>query len=538
MASLYQRLLTQDFSELEEAARSWLRLAQQTETAVDTHRTKVTGPLHAEWEGEDADTALYYLEDVEKRLNTVRTEATTISTVLDTVQSRMRKAQSDLRAAVRAAEQSGFAVGDDGRVTDPEGNGGGDGQDPSGGGGRASALAQYQSQINKAVENARQASDDGVKALSPLRGDIMDSGNLDASSESARDVDEALEALGIEEPKIPKDPKDAAEWWKGLTPEERQRYETLFPALIGGTDGLPADTRDAANRLALEQELNALKWDRSVFGNATHDELNRRQHHLTLLLEELEKRDGTSPDKQLYLLDFDSRDDGKAVIAMGNPDTAAHTAVQVPGTDTTLKSTPGQLRRIEALQDAAVAAGAEGGVSTIWWLGYDAPEINTSVLGTGRAEDGAPDLRQFTAGLRASHQGDPTHLTVAGHSYGSTTVGAAASGGDGLQADDIIAVGSPGMTVGKASELNIDPDHVYVGQADDDWIDYAANKTLGKDPAEEGFGGKNFTVDTSGHSGYWDQGSQSLANMGRIIAGKEPSTVPKEDNNIPFIPGI
>ena len=164
--------------------------------------------------------------------------------------------------------------------------------------------------------------------------------------------------------------------------------------------------------------------------------------------------------------------------------------------------------RVGALQDAAKAAGAE---------------------------EGAADLRRFVAGLRTSHQGEPTHLTVAGHGYGCTVVGAAASGG-GLGADDIIALGSPGMTVDTAAELNIDPDHVWVGQAEDDVIDWVDNLTLGKDPSERGFGGKNIAIDTSGHNGYWESGSQSLANQGRIIAGKQPTTVPKERDDWPFVP--
>ncbi|MEK8106543.1 alpha/beta hydrolase [Micromonospora sp. M12] len=35
-------------------------------------------------------------------------------------------------------------------------------------------------------------------------------------------------------------------------------------------------------------------------------------------------------------------------------------------------------------------------------------------------------------------------MTVVGHSYGSTVLGEAASTGNGLAADDLIAVGSPG----------------------------------------------------------------------------------------------
>lgn len=100
----------------------------------------------------------------------------------------------------------------------------------------------------------------------------------------------------------------------------------------------------------------------------------------------------------------------------------------------------------------------------IYWLGYDAPEVplaeapNLGIAGTGRADEAAPHLRDFTHGLRASHEGpERANLTVLGHSYGSSVVGDADSGGDGLDADRISVVGSPGVTVGKASDLHVAP---------------------------------------------------------------------------------
>ncbi|MDH6709427.1 hypothetical protein P3T27_006173 [Kitasatospora sp. MAA19] len=60
----------------------------------------------------------------------------------------------------------------------------------------------------------------------------------------------------------------------------------------------------------------------------------------------------------------------------------------------------------------------------------------------------------------------------------------------------------------------------------------AAGLTLGDDPMIDRFGGNNFEVDTSGHSGYWD-GGKSLDNQGRIIVGRPPSIVPKLHDSPP-----
>jgi hypothetical protein len=98
------------------------------------------------------------------------------------------------------------------------------------------------------------------------------------------------------------------------------------------------------------------------------------------------------------------------------------------------------------------------------------------------------------------------------------------------------------MTVDKASDLNIDPDHVYIGRAKDDGITGVAGATLGPDPAQENFGGQRFKVDTHGHSGYWDETdhgpSQSLLNQGKIIAGVTPTPAPKEPVDNPDVPDV
>ncbi|WP_449345040.1 serine hydrolase [Streptomyces narbonensis] len=58
-------------------------------------------------------------------------------------------------------------------------------------------------------------------------------------------------------------------------------------------------------------------------------------------------------------------------------------------------------------------------VAVIAWLDYDAPELDASVATPAPAENDAETLRDFTHGLRVSHEGERSHMTVIGHSYGS-----------------------------------------------------------------------------------------------------------------------
>ncbi|MET9291309.1 alpha/beta hydrolase [Streptomyces sp. NPDC003077] len=544
-----------DLSDVEESAAAWRKLSTTMDTLTDRHRTKVTGPLHANWKGDDANSALFFLEDLEKRFGIARTEAMAIAEVITVGHAKLQDAQRSLRESVKNAEAEGFVVKDDGKLDtsarQKEATSGDDVQAQADRASLSNLMGIYQREINIALDSAKEADDELAKNLGILDGDILQGNIDDSGGEAQHDVAQLGKTMDkLAAPVAPEDPKEAAKWWKDLPEEQRTSLAALHPEVIGKVDGLPSNVRDDANRLALEQELSALE-NSEYHDKYSTDDYNKRLNNLLTLQREMDKRDGETGRKQLYLLNFDSEGDGQAVIAQGNPDTADNVGVQVPGTDTTMESTGGQLDRMDKLQRAAMREDPNASTSMVYWLGYDAPEIpvsqaaNLSVAGTGRAEDAAPDLRNFTHGLRASHEGDsPAHLTVLGHSYGSTVVGAAAAHDGGLGADDIAVVGSPGMTVRKAEDLNIDPDHVYVGRAKDDGIKWAAGATLGSDPAiTDMFGGHRFKVDTEGHSGYWDETkdgpSQSLANQGKIIAGSKPTPAPKEtigDPNRPNIP--
>ncbi|BCK71550.1 hypothetical protein Srufu_055030 [Streptomyces libani subsp. rufus] len=541
-------MLKQDFSDCDEATTAWHRLSTHMDELSDRHRTKVTGPLHANWSGDDAGSALFYLEDLENRFGIVRAEAMAVSESIRHAASEMLAAQVHLRSTVKELESEGLWVDDGGTVHLLQGpvfpGEGETGKTESFG-----TMLSYQQEVNRCLKRAREASDEAANALGRLSGDILSGDISDRAGEAREDVKQVSKDLhtDIGKPHPPSDPKAAAEWWKLLPEDMRESYAALHPEIVGRTDGLPSTVRDDANRLALDQELSAME-NFEYHDKYSEDDYNKRFSNLQMLQKELDKRDGVTGEKQLYVLGFDSEGDGKAIVAMGNPDTADNVGVNVPGTSTSMESTGGQLSRIDSMQNAAKIADGNSKTSMVYWLGYDAPEIpvsqagNLDVADTGRAEDAAPALRNFTHGLRASHEGGPANLSVIGHSYGSTVVGAAASEDGGLDADNIAVVGSPGMTVDKASDLNIDPDHVYIGRAKDDGIKGAAGATLGPDPVQETFGGHRFKVDTHGHSGYWDETdhgpSQSLLNQGKIIAGVTPTPAPKEPVDNPDVPDV
>ena len=210
-----------------------------------------------------------------------------------------------------------------------------------------------------------------------------------------------------------------------------------------------------------------------------------------------------------------------------------------------LGDTASNLDRVKNLQASADGmTAAQDDVATIMWLGYDAPETDTSVLGSERSKQGGAALDRFVDGLRATHGSGPYRVTAVGHSYGSTVVAEAALQGNGLAVDDIVVAGSPGLHTDKASNLNIDgcedDKHVWAGfgqgrpgvgllrrrrvrlveVGQPAAAGGAVESNHGQSPHREDFGGNRYKVDTEGHSDYWRKDSQSLNNQARVIVGR------------------
>ncbi|MFE7429820.1 alpha/beta hydrolase [Streptomyces sp. NPDC057545] len=536
MPELFAQLLRQDFSDLEAAAGSWQKLAEVFgDTRIGSGK-RVSGPLHkASWSGVAAHYGFNALEATESKLKTAQTNAQLIHTVLDTLSTRMQAAQRKLRHAVSDAEAAGHTVTEDGwvepkQVVDPKYH-----NDPDYQGVQQQAnagLGGYRARIDGALAEAERVSNEATELLHQI--DPFDLDKQYGAASAAEDAARIAEFAGLDRKNIPngKDPQRTADWWADLPSDQRDFYLAAFPDQIGKLDGLPAATRDDANRAALDMRLNDYALREGDLGY--HDRYSYRS--LSALKDRLDRADAEPAHKRLYLLGFDTSKDGRAIVAIGNPDTARHTAVQVPGTSNQLDNVGDQINRVSKLQDSAAdwngSAGPDG-VSVISWLDYNAPEanfdsvreaeLNLGIATQGRAQDGAEALRDFTHGLRAAHQGERSHLTVLAHSYGSTVAGAADAGGSGLDADDMVVVGSPGLTVDRADQLHVDARHLYVGAAENDVVsNLFSDATLGADPKKAEFGAQRMYVDTKGHGGYWNDGSKSLENQGRIIAGLRP----------------
>ena len=347
------------------------------------------------------------------------------------------------------------------------------------------------------------------------------------------------------------DPVAVHEWWRGLSPGERDRLLTEHPERVGELDGVPAVDRDRANLLRLDGERVRLGRLRMRLGTRDGGERER----VDAALAGIDVLAGRLAVPGTLLIGFGTDGDGRAVVAAGDPDRSDNVVTYVPGVGARLQAVGVDLARSDAIARSARAADPRAGTAAITWIGYRAPSGLLAASGGAAARDGGAALARFQDGLRVTGHGDRTRLTVLGHSYGSLVAGHAAAAG-GLEADELVLVGSPGTgTRRDVTDLRMDPAHVWATVAANDPINHVPGAAAagtsapfpatrqiahGSDPTDPAFGAQVFAsapgtpgpladdpatvVDESSpaaaHGQYWDPGSPSLESIGRIAVGR------------------
>ncbi len=346
---------------------------------------------------------------------------------------------------------------------------------------------------------------------------------------------------------------DEVAWWGGLTSAEQEQAIAEHPDLVGATDGLPAWARDQANRMLLDREERLLIGREialrppqdglltSLFEAATIGAAGggaRRVEYaqtvsklaaLRAVRQVLGATDGQV--RQLLLVDMSGRD-AKVAVSVGDVDRAEHVAVLVDGFTTTagrdLVGADAAATQLTTLaRRESMGWGDRGDVATVTWMGYDAPQLadtfrsSHSVVLRSSAEVGSAPLAAFLAGV-----GRGRHLTLVGHSYGSTTAGVAVARRD-SEVDDLVVMGSPGLGV-PTDRLGLPPSNVHVLEADEDlvadlgWFGPDPDRISGVDVLCTSGGvlpDGSTGLHSLGHSEYLAPGSTSQWNVAAVVAG-------------------
>jgi hypothetical protein len=522
----YARLWAADPGDWAAAGTAWQGLVAGL---VDPRRAALgaaAGTLRAAWAGPAAVAAGERVDQLRAELTALAPAAIEADQVLAEFAARLRLARARLQEAIALADAGGVRLDRRGRAS----------ADP---GAARPGVAAPVAQVAAAVAAALDAA-------------------AAADREAAGRLDELATAAGAGwvAPPPPGRPAPGAApatvraWWSGLTAAQRRWLVAREPELVGRLDGVPVAARDQANRLLIDRRRAALLAERRRLlarlpgRPLTLARLARVDASLSGLDALIARLTGGGQPRA-YLLGLDPGGEGRAIVALGDPDRADRVLTYVPGMTAGLADATGELGRAARVRDRCAALEPTSATAAVLWLDYDAPDFLHEAALSRQARDAGPALHRFQEGLRATHDGPPARQTVLGHSYGSVVVGTAARE-HGLAADALVFVGSPGVGVDRAAGLGLPPGQVWACTAPDDVIrlarppDELARRILvgvsplaavltrhaehglwfGLDPTDPAFGARTFPSGRYGHTGYWEPGNPALDGMARVVLGR------------------
>ncbi|KUI48408.1 hypothetical protein AU198_20775 [Mycobacterium sp. GA-1199] len=506
-------------------------------------------PAFGSWGGDASEAAKEAIGQTRKDLDAHGNEALAVAQAATKAADSIEQVKSNLARLRAEAESLGMTIDPVTNTIEP--GPGSSGADPME---IELKRMQLQPQLDAILAEATSVDNDLARAIAMATGHEP---IPDTPHDNRPEIQDALSKP------VPEDPEQFNELWGQLTPEEKDWLYRQDHS-IGNHPGMPFVDRNHYNRMHLTEltqssqaEIDRLAqehpgWARGAVPNPKDniptyrawqdwkqqwDNAHRNLEGYHAVEGVLDRNDGVP--RFLGLID----DQGHAAVSIGDPDTASHSATLVPGTGQDLAAFEGSDGKSLDMFRAALDADPSltmNDVAVTTWMGYDRPMDLGQAAFPGRAETGGAALSTFIDGMHASHAGPPAIDTVIGHSYGSTLVGGAASGGNHLAVENVIGVGSPGMLAGHASDLNLDAGaNVYATRAQHDIIHLVAGAALGPNPTWDGFGAVELEAapgpstgppwlnlpSVAAHSSYWDEGNPALANMGAIIAGMPPPKV-------------
>lgn len=369
----------------------------------------------------------------------------------------------------------------------------------------------------------------------------------DFAAEYRGDLDSAIAALQSLKP------REVATLWPELPDDFRSELVDDRSDVIGNLPGVSYADRSNANesRLAgLKQQAesdlrHALQRSRSTVADAQSELLALqaadRLEGVEILVERFGPDSRQRQGVEQHLIELDATVVGPplAAVAVGDLDSATFTSFFVPGMNSSVLQLSDYLRGVERMQEASVDSAA------VLWLGYESPgPVDT--VSTEHAEVGSVRLASALAGYDAVRDISESlaEVTVIGHSYGSTTAALALSTGN-FGVSSFVIIGSAGVPAGlKITDLNVQPDRVYVSQASEDALADSGRFWSGRaNPADPDWGAQFFGSDgttladgtilaavkahdavgatyQSDHDKYLGDGTESLYDIRKIITGQ------------------
>jgi len=351
-----------------------------------------------------------------------------------------------------------------------------------------------------------------------------------------RDNPAAIQTLVANPPQA----RDVALWWSSMGHDSRTALRGAAPQLVGNLDGVPYLTRDLANRFVLTSTMREL--ESTIQGELGRTAVEKAKLQLSMLTSISNAVGEASEGTNRTLLSLDVAGQGRAAIIVGDLTTADYITYMVPGMFFTIEGqmvywTDAAARlRDEQLGWLAHFGDTTSTVATVAWIGYHTPNL-TNVGSLENAEEGRDSLAHAIEGLQALRGADQPHVSIIGHSYGSTAALMALTEYD-FEIDALAVVGSPGSAAQSVDELNVKNGNVYVGKAQ--WDPVPNSAAFGSEPGAAKYGARLFGTDggvdplTSRellrsffHIEYFSPGTESLRNLALIGIGHGDAITPQ-----------
>ncbi|MGH3326043.1 MAG: alpha/beta hydrolase, partial [Streptomyces sp.] len=232
----YAQLKDVQPAQFDGAADGWRKVSSAAGAAMDRVNNEIAAKLRGELRGQAVDAALTRLRRVADNFQYTHDQTNMARSALSDFAEELRAAKRKLDGAVADAQGAGFSVETDGSVKWTA-------ADSSHEESKKTEAQGYADRLSGAVRDATTADGTCTGLLNRLkaRNDLT---VTDADwADSGRDRAAAREALGddVRREDIPKDksPRENAQWWRGLSPEEQADFLALYPDAVGALDGLP-----------------------------------------------------------------------------------------------------------------------------------------------------------------------------------------------------------------------------------------------------------------------------------------------------------
>lgn len=345
----------------------------------------------------------------------------------------------------------------------------------------------------------------------------------------------------------PPSASDAKSLWSQLTTSTRSKLIASAPRLVGNLNGFPVSARNTANRLWAAEEMATLRAKSATASGRALAESDEQKLHMLTRVEKALKKTKNGPERVLLSLDLSGQ--GKAVIVLGNLQTADYVTYMVPGmfynVDGQVGAWTGDAADLYKQQVSwlhrlsSVTASTENkSVAVVAWLGYQTPDL-TNIASLKLADQARDALSHDIEGMQTLRAGHLPYTTVVAHSYGSTAALMALTQYD-FTVNALVLVGTPGSAAQSAKDLHVKNANVWVGAAP--WDPVPTSAFFGSDPSAPSYGAHTLGVNggtdvitgdqlggSIGHNEYFDPKTESVRNMALIAI--DQSQLVMQDNS-------